>query len=67
MSAYSALLARPGARGLALACAAGWLSFDSYGLAVVLAVAAALAAAVAAARRATLQPSGLRRLTERSA
>lgn len=41
MSPYRALLARPGARALALACAAGWLSFGSYGLAVVLAVHAA--------------------------
>jgi MFS family permease len=41
MSAYRALLARPGARGLALACGLGWLSFGSYGLAIVLAVHAA--------------------------
>src|SRR5689334_8987970 len=41
MSTYRALLARPGARPLAFACAAGWLSFGSYGPAVVLAVHAA--------------------------
>src|SRR4051794_22376937 len=41
MSTYRALLARPGARALALACGLGWLSFGSYGLAVVLAVHAA--------------------------
>jgi hypothetical protein len=35
---YRAVLARPGARRLALACALGWLSFAAYGLAVVLAV-----------------------------
>src|SRR5690242_19546132 len=41
MPTYRALLARPGARGLALACGLGWLSFGSYGLAIVLAVHAA--------------------------
>ncbi|HET6505923.1 MAG TPA: hypothetical protein VFG42_03980, partial [Baekduia sp.] len=35
---YRAVLARPGARRLALACSMGWLSFAAYGLAVVLAV-----------------------------
>jgi MFS family permease len=35
---YRAVLARPGARPLAVACALGWLSFAAYGLAVVLAV-----------------------------
>lgn len=38
MSSYLALLARPGARAVALSCALGWLSFSSYGLAIVLAV-----------------------------
>src|SRR3954464_7208411 len=41
MSTYRALLARPGARALALACGRGWRSFGSYGLAIVLAVHAA--------------------------
>lgn len=35
---YRAVFARPGARSLALSCALGWLSFTSYGLALVLAV-----------------------------
>jgi MFS family permease len=39
MSRYAALLARTGARSLALACGLGWLSFASYGFAIVLAVA----------------------------
>jgi MFS family permease len=39
MSKYVALLARTGARPLALACGLGWLSFASYGFAIVLAVA----------------------------
>jgi MFS family permease len=43
MSSYRALLARPGARALALACGLGWLSFSSYALALVLAVEAASA------------------------
>ena len=34
-SSYRALFARTGARSLALACALGWFSFASYGLAVV--------------------------------
>src|SRR3954452_22579636 len=38
MSTYRALLARPGASSLAVACGIGWLSFGAYGLAVVLAV-----------------------------
>ncbi|HVF78990.1 MAG TPA: MFS transporter [Solirubrobacteraceae bacterium] len=38
MSSYRALLARPGARAVALSCGLGWLSFSSYGLAIVLAV-----------------------------
>lgn len=38
MRVYGALLARPGARALAFACAAGWLSFAGLGLAVVLLV-----------------------------
>jgi MFS family permease len=38
MSVYGALLARPGARALTLACALGWLSFGGLTLAVVLAV-----------------------------
>jgi predicted MFS family arabinose efflux permease len=38
MSSFRALFARSGASRLALACALGWLSFASYGLAVVLAV-----------------------------
>ncbi|MBO0819074.1 MAG: MFS transporter, partial [Actinobacteria bacterium] len=41
MSRYRALLARPGALRVAAACAAGWLSFSSYGFAIVLAVRAA--------------------------
>jgi MFS family permease len=41
MSSYRALLARPGAVPLALACALGWLSIAGYGLAIVLAVATA--------------------------
>ncbi|HST39670.1 MAG TPA: MFS transporter [Conexibacter sp.] len=41
MSSYRALLARPGARAVALACGLGWLSFSSYALALVLAVEAA--------------------------
>jgi MFS family permease len=35
---YRAVFARPGARSLAFSCALGWLSFASYGLALVLAV-----------------------------
>jgi hypothetical protein len=42
MSKYVALLARPGARPLGLACGLGWLSFASYGFATVLAVALGL-------------------------
>jgi MFS family permease len=38
MSVYAALLARPNARALALACSVGWLSYGSLGLAVVLLV-----------------------------
>jgi MFS family permease len=38
MSDYAALLARPGARALALACSVGWLSYAGLGLAVVLLV-----------------------------
>ncbi len=38
MSVYIALLARPGARALALACAAGWLAFAGITLAIVLLV-----------------------------
>jgi MFS family permease len=38
MSVYAALLARPGARALALACSLGWLSYGGLGLAVVLLV-----------------------------
>ncbi|HEX6025306.1 MAG TPA: hypothetical protein VFZ00_25160 [Solirubrobacter sp.] len=38
MSVYSALLRRRGARTLALACALGWVTFGSSGLAVVLLV-----------------------------
>ena len=38
MSVYIALLARPGARALALACAAGWLAFTGITLAIVLLV-----------------------------
>jgi MFS family permease len=38
MSVYSALLARRGARALALACALGWMTFASVGLAIVLLV-----------------------------
>jgi len=41
MSWYRALFARRGARTVALSCALGWLSFSSYGLAIVLAVQAA--------------------------
>jgi MFS family permease len=41
MSSYRALLARPGARSVAFACGLGWLSFASYGLAIVLSVEAA--------------------------
>jgi len=41
MSSYRALFARRGARTVALSCALGWLSFSSYGLAIVLAVQAA--------------------------
>lgn len=41
MSRYRALLARPGALRVAAACVAGWLSFSSYGFAIVLAVRAA--------------------------
>lgn len=47
-SSYRALFARPGARSLALACGLGWLSFASYGLAVVLAVQAATGSFVVA-------------------
>jgi len=35
---YRALLARAGARPLALACALGWLAYTSYGLAIILVV-----------------------------
>jgi len=38
MSVYIALLARPGARALAIACAAGWLAFAGITLAIVLLV-----------------------------
>ena len=38
MPGYRSLLARPGAPGVAAACAAGWLAFQSYVLAIVLAV-----------------------------
>ena len=54
MSVYSELLARRGARALALACALGWMTFASVGLAIVLLVThrtgsfAAAGAAVAA-------------------
>ena len=41
MSSYRALFARRGARTVALSCGLGWLSFSSYGLAIVLAVQAA--------------------------
>jgi MFS family permease len=41
LSSYRAVFALPGARSLALSCGLGWLSFASYGLAVVLAVEAA--------------------------
>jgi len=41
VSSYRALLARTGARAVAFSCALGWLSFSSYGLAIVLAVQAA--------------------------
>ena len=40
-SSYLAVFARTGARSLALSCGLGWLSFASYGLALVLAVRAA--------------------------
>jgi MFS family permease len=40
-SSYRALFARTGARAVALSCGLGWLSFASYGLAIVLAVEAA--------------------------
>jgi MFS family permease len=43
MSSYRALFARPKTRALAAACGLGWLSFSSYGLAIVLAVEAATA------------------------
>lgn len=36
MSAYGALLARPHAKALALACTLGWLAFASLGLSIVL-------------------------------
>ena len=39
MSVYSELLARRGAKALALACAVGWLAFGGNGLAIVLLVA----------------------------
>jgi len=38
MSVYVVLLARPGARALALACAVGWMSFAGLGLGIVLLV-----------------------------
>jgi MFS family permease len=41
MASYSQLLARSGARPLALACALGWLAFGGLGLAIVLSVASA--------------------------
>jgi hypothetical protein len=41
MASYSQLLARRGARPLALACALGWLAFGGLGLAIVLSVASA--------------------------
>ncbi|MDA0171853.1 MFS transporter [Solirubrobacter taibaiensis] len=40
-SSYRAVFALPGARSLALSCGLGWLSFASYGLALVLALEAA--------------------------
>lgn len=40
-SLYRALLARPAARPLAVACALAWLAFTSYGLAIILVVHAA--------------------------
>ncbi len=54
LSSYRAVFARKGARSLALSCALGWLSFASYGLALVLATEAttgsfAVAGAVVAA------------------
>lgn len=47
---YRAVLARPGARRLALACALGWLSFAAYGLAGAHALAMALLVAACLAR-----------------
>ncbi len=41
MPSYSKLLARPGARPLALVCALGWFAFGGLGLAIVLSVAGA--------------------------
>jgi MFS family permease len=41
LSSYRALLARAGARRLALSCGLGWLSFSGYSLAIVLAAHAA--------------------------
>jgi hypothetical protein len=38
LGSYRALLARSGARSLALVCGLGWLSYTGYGLALVLAV-----------------------------
>ena len=54
LSSYRAVFARKGARSLALSCGLGWLSFASYGLALVLATEAttgsfAVAGAVVAA------------------
>jgi hypothetical protein len=48
MSSYRALFARPKTRALAAACGLGWLSFSSYGLAIVLAVEAATGSFAAA-------------------
>ena len=64
VEALTWLTSLQGAGAAAGAAVAGGLGAGGM---VLLAVATALAAAVAAARRATLQPSGLRRLTERSA
>lgn len=48
MSSYRALFARTGARRVALSCGLGWLSFSSYGLAIVLAVQSATGSFAAA-------------------
>ena len=71
VSVYSDLLARRGAKALALACAVGWLAFAGNGLAIVLLVAdrtgsfaaagAAIAAfALGAGARAAARPAGRR-------